>query len=245
VASVEAGRRPGDNANCACAPARVALPMFSGGMPVPFWATAERRHAAHDHQVVADLPVRADDVSDAAVDVGREPAVEPDLPVARLPPRLDRPEVQEAQVDRLLDLVRQVAEEDDYCTVRLGDCGRRRPARSVGARFGSAHPLLLVAHDRPSRSRSARGRTGSKVLMTTDFRRQPTYPSAASVGVMNEITTAEMAAGRLMSTPVVAVTIDHSLAAAWEAMRHRRVHHVAVLDDLGLAAVLDDRTVAC
>jgi CBS domain-containing protein len=62
---------------------------------------------------------------------------------------------------------------------------------------------------------------------------------------MNEITTAEMTAGRLMSTPVVAVTIDHSLAGAWEAMRHRRVLHVAVLDDLGLAAVLDDRTVAC
>src|SRR5215212_2259964 len=61
---------------------------------------------------------------------------------------------------------------------------------------------------------------------------------------MNEIPTAEVTAGRLMSTPVVAVTVDHSLAAAWEAMRQHRVHHVAVLDDLGLAAVLDDRTVA-
>jgi CBS domain-containing protein len=61
---------------------------------------------------------------------------------------------------------------------------------------------------------------------------------------MNEIPTAEVTADRLMSTPVVAVTVDHSLAAAWEAMRQRRVHHVAVLDDLGLAAILDDRTVA-
>jgi CBS-domain-containing membrane protein len=61
---------------------------------------------------------------------------------------------------------------------------------------------------------------------------------------MNETTTAEVTAARLMSTPVVAVTVEHSLAAAWEAMRQRRLHHVAVLDDFGLAAVLDDRTVA-
>ena len=69
---------------------------------------------------------------------------------------------------------------------------------------------------------SGRGRAESKVLMTTDFRRQPTYPSAASFGVMNEIPTTEVTAGRLTSTPVVAVTVDHSLAAAWEAMRQRR-----------------------
>ncbi|MFL6128603.1 MAG: HPP family protein [Mycobacteriales bacterium] len=62
---------------------------------------------------------------------------------------------------------------------------------------------------------------------------------------MNEITTAELtAAARLTSTPVVAVTIDHSLATAWEAMRERRLHHVAVLDGAGFAAVLDDRSVA-
>ena len=57
-------------------------------------------------------------------------------------------------------------------------------------------------------------------------------------------TTDAVTAGGLMSTPVVAVTAEHSLAAAWEAMRQRQVHHVAVLDDLGIAAVLDDRTVA-
>ena len=47
-----------------------------------------------------------------------------------------------------------------------------------------------------------------------------------------------------MSSPVVAVTSEHSLAAAWETMRRRRVHHLAVLDDHGLAAVLDDRELA-
>lgn len=64
---------------------------------------------------------------------------------------------------------------------------------------------------------------------------------------MSEISTETptgLTAGELMSTPVVAVTLDHSLAAAWEAMRQRRVHHVAVLDDLGVAAILDDRSVA-
>jgi CBS-domain-containing membrane protein len=51
-------------------------------------------------------------------------------------------------------------------------------------------------------------------------------------------------AAQLMSTPVVAVTAEHSLAAAWEAMRERQVHHLVVLDQYGLAAVLDDRTLA-
>lgn len=51
-------------------------------------------------------------------------------------------------------------------------------------------------------------------------------------------------AAQLMSSPVIAVTADHSLAAAWAAMRERGVHHLVVLDQHGLAAVLDDRTVA-
>jgi CBS domain-containing protein len=54
----------------------------------------------------------------------------------------------------------------------------------------------------------------------------------------------EVCAGQLMSTPVVAVTTEHSIAAAWEAMRERRVHHLVVLDGHRLAAVLDDRTLA-
>ena len=54
----------------------------------------------------------------------------------------------------------------------------------------------------------------------------------------------EVCAEQLMSTPVLAVTVEHSLAAAWEAMRERRVHHLVVLDQIGLAAVLDDRTLA-
>jgi CBS domain-containing protein len=55
---------------------------------------------------------------------------------------------------------------------------------------------------------------------------------------------AEVTAADVMSNAVVAVTVDHSLGAAWEAMRDRRVHHVAVLDEDGLVAVLDERTVA-
>ena len=49
---------------------------------------------------------------------------------------------------------------------------------------------------------------------------------------------------QVMSSPVVAVTADHSVATAWEAMRERQVHHLVVLDDYGLAAVLDDRTLS-
>jgi CBS domain-containing protein len=54
----------------------------------------------------------------------------------------------------------------------------------------------------------------------------------------------EVCAEQLMSTPVVAVTAEHSIVAAWEAMRARQVHHLVVLDQQGLASVLDDRTLA-
>ena len=47
-----------------------------------------------------------------------------------------------------------------------------------------------------------------------------------------------------MSTPVVAVSPGHSLADAWEAMRSRGTHHVAVVDQAQIVAVLDDRTIA-
>lgn len=54
----------------------------------------------------------------------------------------------------------------------------------------------------------------------------------------------EVSAGQLMSSPAVALTTRDSVAAAWEAMRTRRVHHLVVLDDYGVAAVVDDRTLA-
>ncbi|HEY7101447.1 MAG TPA: CBS domain-containing protein [Mycobacteriales bacterium] len=54
----------------------------------------------------------------------------------------------------------------------------------------------------------------------------------------------EVCAEDLMSSPVVAVTTGHNLAAAWEAMRERRVHHLVVLEGHRLAGVLDDRTIA-
>jgi CBS domain-containing protein len=59
---------------------------------------------------------------------------------------------------------------------------------------------------------------------------------------MSEMTQAT--AEELMTTPVIAVTVDHSVAAAWEAMRERRVHHLAVMGEHGLVALLDDRTLA-
>ncbi|HEY6746339.1 MAG TPA: CBS domain-containing protein, partial [Mycobacteriales bacterium] len=55
--------------------------------------------------------------------------------------------------------------------------------------------------------------------------------------------TSPVSAEQLMSTPVVGVTADHSLAAAWAAMHEQHVHHLVVLDEYGLSAVLDDRTV--
>ncbi len=61
---------------------------------------------------------------------------------------------------------------------------------------------------------------------------------------MSAVGTGAVTAGELMSTPVIAVTVDHSLAAAWEAMRRQRTHHVAVLHEGRVIAVLDDRTVA-
>ena len=57
---------------------------------------------------------------------------------------------------------------------------------------------------------------------------------------MNDTVTA----AQLMSGPVIAVTTEHSLAVAWETMRQRRVHHVAVLAEDGLSAVLDAVTLA-
>jgi len=59
---------------------------------------------------------------------------------------------------------------------------------------------------------------------------------------MSEVSQAT--AEELMTTPVIAVTVDHSVAAAWEAMRERRLHHLVVLDEDGLVAVLDDRMLA-
>jgi CBS domain-containing membrane protein len=53
-----------------------------------------------------------------------------------------------------------------------------------------------------------------------------------------------LTAAEVMSTPVMAVTPEHSLIAAWEAMRARGVHHVVVLSSGRVTAVLDDRTVA-
>jgi len=59
---------------------------------------------------------------------------------------------------------------------------------------------------------------------------------------MSEVSCATV--GELMTTPVIAVTVGHSVAAAWEAMRVRGIHHLVVLGEQGLAAVLDDRTLA-
>jgi CBS domain-containing protein len=51
-------------------------------------------------------------------------------------------------------------------------------------------------------------------------------------------------AEQLMSTPVIAVTPGHDVASVWEVMRTRHIHHVPIVEDGRVVAVLDDRTVA-
>ena len=56
--------------------------------------------------------------------------------------------------------------------------------------------------------------------------------------------TQPVSAEPFMSTPVVAVTAEHSLAAAGKAMRRRQVRHLVVLDQLVAAVARDAVTVA-
>ena len=104
------------------------------------------------------------------------------------------------------------------------------------------HPR--IPDHRTSGPSGAAAGTGTKVPPAPVLRHRPAGDLRSSVSPVNEIESGTVTAGELMSTPVVAVTVDHSLAAAWEAMRHQRTHHVAVLRDSRVAAVLDDRTVA-
>ena len=87
-------------------------------------------HPPHQHQVVADGAVGADQVDDPLVDVGRQPAVELDLPMAhRLACRTGR-EVGEREVHRLLQLVDVVPHEDHD--------------RDVGLHQGCSHAAILA-----------------------------------------------------------------------------------------------------
>jgi hypothetical protein len=61
-------------------------------------------HAAHDHQMVAYLTVRTVDLGHAQVHVGRELPVGLDLAGAGRRAGLQGAEVQEAEIDRLLQL---------------------------------------------------------------------------------------------------------------------------------------------
>ncbi len=95
------------------------------------------RHAAHGDEVVGDLALGVEHVEDPQVHVGRQSAVQRDLPTAGVLARLPGGEVQEAERHGLLELVGPIAHEEDGGTVRLGHRGgqghgfRRPVPRSV------------------------------------------------------------------------------------------------------------------
>ena len=74
---------------------------------------------------------RAGDGRDAQVEIGRQPAVQPQFLLARGTPLRERGEVEEPQVERLLDLVGIVAGEHDPRDVRLDDLDVRRRMRKA------------------------------------------------------------------------------------------------------------------
>ena len=73
-----------------------------------------------------------------------------------------------------------------------------------------------------------RGRKGPKVLAAADVRLRRALLGGPTVVTMSEIATeGAVPAGRLRSGQVVAAAVDHSLAAAREAMQRRRVQQLA------------------
>ena len=103
------------------------------------------RHAAHDHQMVANVTVGADHVGDPEVHVGGEAPVQLDLAGAHGGPHGPVAEVEEAEIDRLLQLVGTVTHEEDHRRVGLG---HGRGGHGCGGR-GRAHDEPLARIRRP------------------------------------------------------------------------------------------------
>jgi len=112
--------------------------------------------AAHPHRVLDRRPIpanarrvrRAGDRDDVEVEFGREPAIQAHLLGARVPALRERGEVEKGEVERLLDLVREVAGQHDPRDVRLDD-------GDVG---DGVRKLRRIAQAQRERGRSGGGR---------------------------------------------------------------------------------------
>lgn len=106
-------------------------------------------HPAHRHEVVADRAVRAGHGGDPEVHVGREPAVELDLPAADALAHARIGEVEEAQVHGLLEFPRPVPGEEDRAAVRSRTAAHGSvsvmPPTLAGAWAGGKARLVLPA----------------------------------------------------------------------------------------------------
>ena len=107
-----------------------------------------RRHAAHLDEVVARAPALVEDVQDAQVDVGGEAPVDLGLAPARVRAGLAGAVVEEAEVHRLEQLVRAVAEHDDPGHMGLDDL--RRDTVRLRGQGRAAHPSSLGARSSPA-----------------------------------------------------------------------------------------------
>lgn len=83
----------------------------------------ERPRILHGRQI--RRPVDDRDAADAAIDVGRQPAIEPHLGLAHRPSALGCPVVDEIQRERLLELVHVLAGQEHPRDVRLANLDPR------------------------------------------------------------------------------------------------------------------------
>ena len=105
----------------------------------------DRRRIVHIEQHGAAVRIESD-ASDTKVDIGCEPAVEPDLLIAHPAPPLGRPVVEKRKHERLLELVGEPTGKEDERDVRLTDSHRFRAARiRVGSRQ-RGHKIVSRGH---------------------------------------------------------------------------------------------------
>lgn len=111
---------------------------------------AVRRHAAHHEERFGCLRVRAADFSQAQVDVRGEATVESDFALAGGPASRRGGVVQESQIDRFLELVGAVTDEEHDGRVGLADLSTGERG-SVESGAGSKHGEipLMQRHCRP------------------------------------------------------------------------------------------------
>lgn len=98
------------------------------------------RHAPHHDEMLADPAIGVEDLGDAQVRGGADPAVQRHLPLAGDAAILQRGEVAEAEVDRLLHLVDPLADEEHRSGVGLPNVGVEcsRDGGELGHEVGSS-----------------------------------------------------------------------------------------------------------